>query len=467
MNIIKKSIVLIVINLLCVCTLLSNETDYIDKLIKKYKPTGATVVIIKDNQVHAVKNYGYEDKHIKKYVNNDTEYRIASISKTFTAYGIMKLVDRGVLDLDESISRYIKRWNLPDSEFNNDKVTLRNLLSHTAGISSSDEQYNEKKLPTLPEALSIKEVVLKREPGEVFEYSEFSGYGICQLVIEDVTGMSFEQYMETEILNELGIDSVTFNNEINSNLSKSYIGPGILNKFSSYVMTAAGGGISSGEGLAKFVIQLMNYWSPQNSMFQIQSNTLTHGDGYCLGLVAKKLDNDRTIYMHNGTLTGWNSFFAIEPLSKEGIVILTNSDAGFYLTYDIIEKWGEDLFEQKIEDQAINGVKKVIGTINIVFWIILIFAFLIFIRSLNNKTLILNKNSNLIFKSVSISLSVILYIFYLMLLYSSFLIEWVFKIKDYYLFTFFPPTIHLISLSLGILLILFCIRTQYKKVSRK
>lgn len=161
----------------------NKDNDYIDKLIEKYSPQGAAIAVIENGEITEVRNYGYSNIESKSLVNNETQFKIASISKSITSYAVMKLVDEGKLNLDEPINTYLTKWKLPDTQFDENKLTLRTLMSHTSGITGSDEIGYEYPLPTIEDALRERDIKLKREPGEVFEYSEFAGLGICQLII--------------------------------------------------------------------------------------------------------------------------------------------------------------------------------------------------------------------------------------------------------------------------------------------
>jgi CubicO group peptidase (beta-lactamase class C family) len=152
-----------------------NSENYIEKLIQKYSPQGASVIILDDYKIKEVKNFGYANVESKIPVNIDTQFKIASISKSVTAYGIMQLVDNGVLNLDEPISTYLTRWQLPDTEYDESKVTIRTLLSHTSGVSGSDEYGYSIPLPDVATVLKERGIHLKREPATTFEYSEFTG----------------------------------------------------------------------------------------------------------------------------------------------------------------------------------------------------------------------------------------------------------------------------------------------------
>ena len=154
-------------------------------------------------------------------VDNDTVFQTSSLSKWITAWGVMALVQEGKLDLDAPIDRYLTRWKLPESRFDNRKVTVRRLLSHTAGLTDglgyagfapgTPVQSLEESLSRIadasPGASGI--VAVGYEPGSEWRYSG-GGYAILQLLVEEVSGESFEDYMQRVIFRPLGMTHSTY-----------------------------------------------------------------------------------------------------------------------------------------------------------------------------------------------------------------------------------------------------------------
>ncbi len=154
-------------------------------------------------------------------VDYDTRFQVASLSKWVTAFGVMTLVDAGALDLDTPVSAYLSRWSLPPSAFDNDGVTIRRLLSHTAGLGDQlgyagfapgeDLQTLEESLTRArdasPDRTGVVSVVA--EPGGGFEYSG-GGYTLLQLLIEEASGKDFNTYMREAVFAPLGMTNSTF-----------------------------------------------------------------------------------------------------------------------------------------------------------------------------------------------------------------------------------------------------------------
>jgi CubicO group peptidase (beta-lactamase class C family) len=153
-------------------------------------------------------------------VNGDSLFQVASLSKWVTAWGVMKLVEQGRLDLDAPVSRYLKRWELPASLYNSD-VTVRRILSHTAGFTDGLGYGGfapGQPIQTLEQSLTRAAdrspgadgaVIVGYEPGTDWRYSG-GGYTLLQLLVEEASGESFNDYMRTAVLIPLGMTQSTF-----------------------------------------------------------------------------------------------------------------------------------------------------------------------------------------------------------------------------------------------------------------
>lgn len=156
-----------------------------------------------------------------KPVDGDSRFQVASMSKWVTAWGVMTLVEAGKLDLDKPVSFYLTRWKLPASQFDTNGVTVRRLLSHTAGLTDGLGYAGFKPgvpIQTLEESLTQTadaspghdgRVRVGAAPGAKFLYSG-GGYTLLQLLIEEVSGQSFNDYMKTAVLAPLGMSRSTF-----------------------------------------------------------------------------------------------------------------------------------------------------------------------------------------------------------------------------------------------------------------
>ena len=177
----------------------------------------AALVILKNGKIVAEHSFGIANNETKATVKTDeTIFLLSSLSKAVTAWGVMKLVQDGRLNLDEPVIRHLSRWRFPGSEAYRDKVTARQLLSHTAGFV---EGYGhggflpDEKLQTIEESLTLpkdanmgtpKAAIISIEPGTAMVYSS-AGYAVLQLLIEEITQRSFNDFMTEAVLHPLGM----------------------------------------------------------------------------------------------------------------------------------------------------------------------------------------------------------------------------------------------------------------------
>ena len=154
-------------------------------------------------------------------VDSETLFQVASLSKWISAWGIMTLAEAGKLDLDAPVATYLRRWALPESEFDNSKVTVRRLLSHTAGLTDGLGYAGfapDAKVQSLEESLTRAadaspeadgRVRVGSAPGTAWRYSG-GGYTLLQLIIEETSGEVFESYIQRAVFQPLGMNRSTF-----------------------------------------------------------------------------------------------------------------------------------------------------------------------------------------------------------------------------------------------------------------
>ena len=199
-------------------------------------------------------------------VDGDTLFQVASLGKWLTAWGVMALVEDGRIDLDAPVSTYLSRWQLPDSEFDADGVTMRRLLSHTAGLddglgydgfaAKEDRQTLEDSLIRARDASPGKSgtVRLGSEPGSQWQYSG-GGFTLLQLVIEEVSGEPFAQYMDRAVFDPLGMERTTFDHEraLELGLAQNFRPDRTVEPFRWYTALAATSLFTTADDLARFL----------------------------------------------------------------------------------------------------------------------------------------------------------------------------------------------------------------------
>ncbi len=199
-------------------------------------------------------------------VNERSVFGVASVGKWVTAMAVMRLVEQGKLDLDAPVSRYTKRWQLPEGEFNNDLVTLRRLLSHTAGIEDGLGHNGfapGEPIQPLTEHLTLAadadpgvsaSVIVTKQPGESWDYSGGS-YNLIQLIVEDVTQLSFQEAMQNLVIEPLKLNNTYFQVKREDPLLAEYFAEGQkAREYPNYTSLAATGLYTNIEDMYSLVL---------------------------------------------------------------------------------------------------------------------------------------------------------------------------------------------------------------------
>lgn len=175
-----------------------------EKVCKKNKLTGANLVLFDSNQIIYSYNYGYANKGERIESTNESLYMIGSNTKVFTGICIMKLVEDGVISLDDNIKKYIPEFEVK-STFKYEKITVANLLMHRSGLVSDLFDLIVDKGGDFHNVIKeIKNTYLTSMPGTMFAYSNV-GYTLLGIIIERASGLTYKEYVEKTIAKPLGI----------------------------------------------------------------------------------------------------------------------------------------------------------------------------------------------------------------------------------------------------------------------
>jgi len=176
---------------------------------------GAAIVVVKDGNVFLAKGYGLADlAHQTPVDPTKTAFRAGSVSKLFTWTAVMQVAERGLLDLDTDVNRYLTDFRVPDTY--PQPVTLAHLLTHTAGFEDrwiGSATRGPEELEPLSQVLANAMPQRVEAPGVVHSYSNY-GTGLAGHLVEQVSGLSFDQFVEENILHPLGMDGTTFRQPI-------------------------------------------------------------------------------------------------------------------------------------------------------------------------------------------------------------------------------------------------------------
>ncbi|MEM9326901.1 MAG: serine hydrolase domain-containing protein [Bacteroidota bacterium] len=172
---------------------------------------GFAVGIVSKGKVLYAKGFGVKNLDTKDPVTTSSIFHLASISKTFVGTGIAQLVEKGKIDLDDPVTKYLPYFQLKDPRYKD--ITIRHLVTHSAGVPDvmnyhwNKPKYDDEALEG--QVRSLKSKGLNFEPGTDFKYSN-NGFEVLGDVIAKASGMSFEDYMKTQIMTPIGMSNSTF-----------------------------------------------------------------------------------------------------------------------------------------------------------------------------------------------------------------------------------------------------------------
>ena len=305
---------------------LEGELDtLVPQLLKKENVPSVSLAVIRNGKVLLVKAYGLADKLINTPASIATIFQIGSVSKTLTAFAVLRLAEQKMINLDDPIGKYLKRWQLPASKYDNNGVTIRRVLSHTAGLSISGYHgvfVPGDKLPSLPESLngysgSDGALQVIHEPGSIFQYSS-GGYTLLQLLIEDVTNTSFEKYMLENVFYQLGMKNTVYSwsKELEQSVATPYDDKGDRWLHYQFAESGSGGVYTTATDLARFLIILCDGGKSDDfKKYSSQMITPSPGTGnnYGLGCKIFPINETQKVITHDGANEGWRAAYYIHP----------------------------------------------------------------------------------------------------------------------------------------------------------
>jgi CubicO group peptidase (beta-lactamase class C family) len=326
----------------------NDKLKSITELMKETNTPGISVAIIDNFEIVWAKGYGISDTKTQLPVNTNTIFQAASISKPLTALAVMKLVQDGKLDLDENINSYLKALKLPVNEFTaKNKVTLRNLLSHTAGMTGHGfSGYNrDADIPTLVQVLNgelpanTDKVIVDMEPNTGFRYSG-GGYTIVQQMLIDQLQKPFQEIMQELVLAPLGMTNSFYSNCdlneeqcTNATAGHKRDGSQVFGKRHLYPEMAAAGLWTTAEDLAKFSIEVQNSLKGESNkiltkeFMESMATPVLNGE-YNIGLCNEKIGIDQLLG-HDGGNEGYTCTMLFHKEKGFGVTFMSNCDRGY------------------------------------------------------------------------------------------------------------------------------------------
>jgi len=326
-----------------------DSTWSIEERMEHYGIPGVSIAVIHNGEIAWTKGYGVVDKESKVPVTEQTLFQAAATSMPVTAYGALRLVEQNKLGLDANINSYLKSWKVPENEFTKEKkVTIRNLLNHSAGIHprGTGSYSINKKIPTLVEILSgtfpatNEPITVNKEPGESVRFA-YASYVPIQQMMLDVEGKTFPEIMHELVLKPLEMNNSTFNQVLTAEqlttAATGYLTDGSMVKGRRYInpSMASNGLWTTAEDYAKFITNVQQTLKGKSAKGLSKDMTALMGMPYgvsgsgwsaTLGLGFQLFNKNGEIYLRHH---GWNRGFYAEIMAHRdngyGVVVMTNS----------------------------------------------------------------------------------------------------------------------------------------------
>lgn len=311
---------------------------------------GVSIAVIRQGQIEWARGFGVKEVGGAP-VTADTLFQAASISKPVFALGVLRLVEQGKLDLDKDVNQYLKTWKLPDNEYTRrKKVTLRGILSHSAGLTVHGFPGYEagETLPSVPQILdgakpaNTPAIRVDVVPGTLYRYSG-GGYVLAQQLLVDVTGIPTAKYLQDTVLAPLGMSHSTYEQPLPANrrnevaLAYRSNGTPVKNGPHVYPEMAPAGLWTTPTDLAHYAIAVQQMLTGKSKSVISASTARTmltpvlgnHG----LGPVTGGRPAHR-FFTHSGGNEGYRcNLIAYE--NGDGFVVMTNGDNGGTLMDEI------------------------------------------------------------------------------------------------------------------------------------
>jgi CubicO group peptidase (beta-lactamase class C family) len=330
----------------------------IQEIIKQYPVVGVSVAVVKKDKIVYAQSFGQKDIALNTPLTNDCLFRIASISKSFSATSIMQLVEAKKLSLDDDVSTHLG-FTVRNPKYPETVITLRNVMSHRSSLNDSQGYFsldviNPAKNPNWANCYS------DYGPDKDFKYCNLN-YNIIGTIVEKVSGERFDQYVKHHILDPLGlyggycvdsldrsrfatiyeyrVDSAKFVASAGAYAPRSEEIANYVMGYSAPIFSPTGGMKISAPDLAKYMVMHMQLGKSNGKKIMSKKSAremqtmLTANEKENYGLAIDKTDKlipGKTMTGHTGSAYGLNSAMYFNRKEKFGIVIITNGSYSGY-----------------------------------------------------------------------------------------------------------------------------------------
>lgn len=316
------------------------------------KVPGVSIAVINHGAIEWARGYGMADVASGRRVTEHTRFQAASISKPVTAMAALSLVQAGKLSLDDDVNRSLTAWKVPDNQFTSQrKVTLRALLSHTAGIGVHGFTGYAAGQP-VPNLLQILDgqapansapVRVEALPDSAWKYSG-GGFEIVQLLVTEAAREPFELFAQRTVLDKIGMQESRFTlpADWEALAAHAYRADGsvVPGKWHRYPEMAAASMWTTPSDLARLAIEVQNSFAGKTNKVLTREMTkamLTPGiETFGLGLFLGEPGDARPSFRHSGGTQGFRNMMFAYTSTGEGAVVMINSENGDELLGEIL-----------------------------------------------------------------------------------------------------------------------------------
>ncbi|MEM9831931.1 MAG: serine hydrolase domain-containing protein [Bacteroidota bacterium] len=328
----------------------SAKTYSIAERMSHYNVPGVSIAIVTDGELHWAKGYGEANTQSGSQVDENTLFQAGSISKPIAALAVLKLAEEGKVDLDADVNTYLADWKVEDNRHTqNEKVTLRRLLTHTAGVTVHGFP-GYAQTDTFPSVTTVlngegntASIEVDTIPGSIWRYSG-GGYTIAQKVVADVSGVSFARYLDENILNPLGMTSSTYQqplpDQYHAVASAAYNTQGELidGLWHNYPELAAAGLWTTPTDLAKYCLAIQEIMAGESgdilNKATIEKMLTKHQNDWGLGPGVWG-EGDSLMFGHGGKNEGFTNNMVASVHQDDAVIVMTNADNGGALINEI------------------------------------------------------------------------------------------------------------------------------------
>nr|WP_230396910.1 MULTISPECIES: serine hydrolase [Bacillus cereus group] len=344
----------------------------IPEKMKKENAAGVALVVVKDNQILFQKGFGFSDKEKNTPIDpKKTVFRLASISKVFTASAVMQLVEQGKIDLNKDIVNYMGGLKYQNNM--GEPVTMGHLLTHTTGFDYVDPRpedihYQENDYTMLKDYVEDNMPTVVRKPGDTYTYDNFASM-LQGYIVQNLTNTPFYKYMAKNIFYPLEMHNSSFvmTNFIKEKLATGYDAKGNAIPFYQTRPTdmPQGSMFSTGSDVANFMIAQLNDGKFKNNQI-LQKETVEDMQKtkfalhpkypnmtYGFEFFSPQSHNGQYVFGKGGNIPGFSSLMWLIPEHKIGVFVVTNKDSSA-LPVEVFDDFMNQYFPDKTKPEYLN-----------------------------------------------------------------------------------------------------------------